>query len=94
MSKKVSYLERIKANPDQVLSEEQSYQASQNKLQLESDQLATQQALSSKRRELNQLLKAGTLSTVDIIACKDAIESLEKGSKAVKELIDELFPAE
>ena len=87
----MKYLERIKKSPEEQLTESQEYQASQNRLQLESDLLATRQELKLKERELDQLLSAEILSTYDIILYQDNIEGLEKGQSAIKKLIEELF---
>ena len=87
----MKYLERIKKSPEEQLTESQEYQASQNRLQLDSDLLATRQELKLKERELDQLLSAEILSTYDIILYQDNIEGLEKGQSAIKKLIEELF---
>jgi hypothetical protein len=87
----MKYLDRIRKSPEDQLSEEQEYQAEDNKSQLEADLKATSRDLVAKRRKLDSLKSAAVLSTHDIFMCEDAIEGLEKGVEKLNALIAELF---
>lgn len=68
-----------------------SFQVQQDKLQAQSDLLATQQKVQSKLQELDELKSAPKLSLPEIIKVQDELEGYEKGAKAIEKLIKELF---
>ena len=89
--KKLSYLERRTQDQAEMSKDNAVNLAAQNKLQLQSDLLATQRALMSERDKLESLKSAEQLSGADLVSKMDDVESLEKGEKALKVLIGELF---
>lgn len=95
MSKKevkaMKYLDRIRKGSEEILSEQQQYQAEDNKLQLEADLRETQRLLKSEQRRLEELKSQPQLSGGNIIECQDMIAGLTAGVKALGDLIHELF---
>lgn len=71
--------------------EELQNQVEQDKLQLKSDQLATQQALAKAKQKLSTLKSAAVLSPANIIAQEVVVDDLDRGLKALNKLEKELF---
>lgn len=87
-SKRMSLLTANKATLEK---EEAVHQESQDKLQVESDILATKLSVSTCKKELFQLKSASILSPVSIVGKQTELESYEAGLSALKNLKTELF---
>lgn len=87
----MKYLDRIKKSAADQLTEQQEWQAEDNKEQLEADLKATSRKLTLEKRRLEELKSAVKLDSTKIGECEDSIEGLTKGVKSLKALIKELF---
>lgn len=87
----MKYIDRIKQDEADKLSEEQQYQNEDNKSQLDADLTVTERRLKELGRELDTLKSVPVLSAGDILAKQDEIAATEAGIKSLKALIAELF---
>jgi len=85
------YLESLTKDKAVVEAEQFAQTDAEQALQLDSDILATQKALTSAKRKVNTLKSAVPLSGAAIIDALDEVASLEKGLTMLKELKNELF---
>ena len=81
----------LKKSSETLEKEMLVHQVQQDKLQLESDLLATQRELGLAKQELLRLKSAQTLSPTNIIKKMDEVAGYEAGIKALEQLKEELF---
>ena len=86
--KRIKLLSQSQENKEEA---QLSYQVAQDKLQLESDILATEQAVSVAKQELLALKQAPVLSPANIITKMDEVKGLVAGLSTLKDLRAELF---
>jgi len=81
----------INPNNEETTSQDRQYKAKEAKLQLQSDQLATERKLMSLKAELRSAKAAYPFKSDVVIQLKNQVEATEKGLAALKELEAELF---
>ena len=91
MATKMKYLELRQQDQTELDQAQLEYENQQNKLQLESDLLATQQKVNEVKKELQALYLKPKLSSSDILAKRNELIEYENGYKELKKLIAELF---
>ena len=94
MAKQVKIMKRaqlLTKNNEELVEAQLAHQVATDQLQIQSDLLATQQSLNTRKIELLALKSAPTLSPSVIIIKQDEIAGLEAGLKSLKKLEKELF---
>ena len=90
---KLTRKQRLNQSQEQLEVQVLGYQLSQEELQAQADLLATKQAVSASKAQLESLKSGQQLSIVDIVAAENELGSLTKGQKRLEVLIKELFPS-
>ena len=78
---KLNYAEKKLMCEEEVAQQEVLFMVNEAKLQFEADLLATQRALATKEKELNEAKMAYPLNTNAIINLQIEVESLKDGIK-------------
>jgi len=87
----MTYLERIQKTNEQLAQADAEFRNEENRLQLESDLLATRKTIAQAKRELEELKGKNKLVYQDILDKQATIRSYEAALAELEELREELF---